>query len=73
MSLTGVEVQAEKYATGLPKTLPAYHRPLPFIYQSTGNPEIWFTSLLDPECRSRRVFTFHRPARFAERQSVSPG
>lgn len=29
--LTGVEVQAEKYASGLPAALPAHLRPLPFI------------------------------------------
>src|SRR5262249_17830891 len=35
-TLTGVEVQAEKYATGLPANLPAPYRPLPCLYQSTG-------------------------------------
>src|SRR5688572_17052553 len=34
-TLTGVEVQSEKYATGLPSGLPAWHKPLPFLYQST--------------------------------------
>lgn len=65
VALTGVEVQAEKYSTGLPDQLPAYRRPLPFIYQSTGV-ETRFTNLLDPDPRSRRVFSFHRPETFAE-------
>ena len=69
--LTGVEVQAEKYSTGLPQALPAHHRPLPFIYQSTGI-ETRFTNLLDPEPRSRRVFTFHRPETLAEWVAEEP-
>lgn len=59
-TLTGVEVQAEKYATGMPDGLPAPHRPLPFLYQSTGI-ETRFTNRLDPAPRSRRVFHFHKP------------
>jgi hypothetical protein len=35
-TLTGVEVQAEKYSVGMPADLPAPVRPLPFLYQSTG-------------------------------------
>lgn len=65
MSLTGVEVQAEKYATGLPKALPAHLRPLPFSYLSTGF-ETKFVNALDPEPRSRGLFTFHRPETLAE-------
>ena len=30
-TLTGVEVQSEKYSTGLPDNLPAHQRPLPFL------------------------------------------
>jgi type I restriction enzyme R subunit len=60
-TLTGVEVQSEKYAAGLPANLPAWHRPLPFLYQSTGI-ETHFTNALDPDPRSRRVFQFHQPA-----------
>jgi type I restriction enzyme R subunit len=59
-TLTGVEVQTEKYSAGLPPQLPAWHQPLPFLYQSTGV-ETRFTSALDPDPRSRSVFTFHRP------------
>lgn len=59
-TLTGVEVQARKYAEGVPARIPAHLRPLPFLYQSTGV-ETRFTNRLDPEPRSREVFTFHRP------------
>ena len=59
-TLTGVEVQTEKYSEGLPAALPAWRRPLPFLYQSTGA-ETRFTNALDPDPRSRTVFNFHRP------------
>jgi type I restriction enzyme, R subunit len=59
-TLSGVEPQSQRYSQGLPDTLPAYRRPLPFLYESTGK-ETQFTNLLDPEPRSREVFTFHRP------------
>jgi type I restriction enzyme, R subunit len=62
--LTGVEIQAEKYSKGLPSSLPAHRRPLPFLYQSTGV-ETRFTNGLDPEPRSRHVFSFHRPGTLA--------
>ena len=63
-TLTGVEVQAEKYGAGLPASLPSWHRPLPFQYKSTGA-ETQFSNLLDPDPRSRPVFTFHRPETLA--------
>lgn len=59
-TLTGVESQSEKYAHGLPAGLPAWSKPLPFCYESTGD-ETRFTNSLDPEPRSRPVFAFHRP------------
>jgi type I restriction enzyme R subunit len=59
-TLAGVEVQTEKYGAGLPSGLPAWERPLPFLYQSTGI-ETHFTNALDPDPRSRSVFTFHQP------------
>lgn len=59
-TLTGVEVQSDKYKNGLPDILPSWHRPLPFCYESTGL-ETRFTSYLDPDARSRQVFSFHRP------------
>ena len=59
-TLTGVELQSEKYGAGLPDNLPAHRRPLPFLYESTGQ-ETQFTNRLDPEPRSRNVFAFHTP------------
>ena len=69
-TLTGVEAQSEKYSTGLPDSLPAYQRPLPFLYQSTGV-ETRFTNGLDPEPRSRPLFAFHAPKTLAEWIGVS--
>jgi type I restriction enzyme R subunit len=60
VTLSGVEIQAAKYTKGLPDSLPAWHRPLPFAYQSTGS-ETRYTNGLDPQPRSRPVFAFHRP------------
>jgi len=70
-TLTGVEVQSEKYSVGLPDHVPAPIQPLPFLFQSTGT-ETRFTSLLDPKPRSREVFSFHRPETFAEWLSPDP-
>lgn len=53
-TLTGVEAQAEKYATGLPKALRVPIRPLPFNYLSNGRQTLFF-NLLDPKPRSRRI------------------
>jgi type I restriction enzyme R subunit len=64
-TLTGVEPQSAKYTEGLPADLPAYHRPLPFAYESTGT-ETRFTNNLDPDPRSRDVFHFHRPETLLE-------
>ena len=63
-TLTGVEAQSEKYSTGLPDQLPAPRRPLPFVFESTGV-ETQFTNGLDPEPRSRLVFSFHKPETLA--------
>lgn len=65
VTLTGVETQSDKYAKGLPDALPAWQRPLPFSYQSTGS-ETRFTNGLDSEPRSRQVFAFHKPQTLAE-------
>jgi len=59
-TLTGVEVQSGRYAQGLPASLPAWRRPLPFLWESTGV-ETHFTNGLDPEPRARSVFAFFRP------------
>ncbi|HWS14416.1 MAG TPA: DEAD/DEAH box helicase family protein, partial [Rhodocyclaceae bacterium] len=64
-TLTGVEIQSGRYAQGLPASLPAWTRPLPFLYESTGA-ETHFTNGLDPEPRARNVFAFHRPETLAE-------
>jgi type I restriction enzyme R subunit len=61
-TLSGIEAQSEKYDVGLPELPPAWRKPLPFLYESTGV-ETFFTNGLDPEPRSRRVFSFHRPDR----------
>src|SRR6266498_1951244 len=64
VTLTGVETQSEKYTKGLPEKLPAWSKPLPFSYESTGI-ETRFTNGLDPHPRSRPVFSFHKPETLA--------
>lgn len=70
-TLSGVEVQAEKYSRGVPAGLPAHIRPLPFLYLATGV-ETTFTNLLDPQSRSRRIFNFHRPETLREWLAATP-
>ena len=64
-TLVEVEHQAGKYVEGLPDWIKPPVYPLPFIYESTGA-ETRFTNGYDPDARSRRVFTFHRPETLAE-------
>ena len=64
-TLTEVERQSGRYVSGLPSYMKPPVYPLPFIYESTGR-ETRFTNGYDPEARSRRVFTFHRPEMLAE-------
>src|SRR5690606_22592280 len=71
MTLTGVELQSAKYSSGVPDFFNTPVRPLPFLYESTGI-ETRFTNLLDPEPRSRRVFSFHRPETLAEWLGLQP-
>jgi len=59
-TLTGVETQSGKYLDGLPANLPHFVLPLPFAYESTGA-ATQFTNTLEPNARSREVFSFHRP------------
>ncbi len=59
-TLTGVETQSGKYLEGLPDLFPNHRLPLPFAYESTGE-VTQFTNALEPDARSRTVFTFHRP------------
>jgi type I restriction enzyme R subunit len=70
-TLTGVELQAARYSDGFPDAFPAHLRPLPFLYQSTGL-ETRFSSRLDPDPRSRRVFQFHQPATLAAWLAAPP-
>jgi type I restriction enzyme R subunit len=74
-TLTGYEIQTEKYSVGLPDVLKPYRKPLPFCYQSTGI-ETRFTNLMEPDARSRPVFAFHRPETMADwlmDESKKPG
>ena len=59
-TLSGVGVQSARYAQGLPAVLPAWRRPLPFVFESTGV-ETRFTNGLDPTPRARPLFAFFRP------------
>jgi type I restriction enzyme R subunit len=59
-TLTGVEIQSSKYTLGLPDGIPIARKPLPFAYESTGA-VTQFTNSLEPDFRSREVFSFHRP------------
>jgi type I restriction enzyme, R subunit len=64
-TLTGVEGQSGKYATGLLDIYPRWSDPLPFAYESTGS-ETRFSNRLDPNHSSRGVFAFHRPEALIE-------
>jgi len=65
----GVEAQTQKYVDGLPATLEAPHRPLPFAYISTGEetveaPQSWWTPPIWAECpRSVPWLVQSRPKR----------
>jgi len=59
-TLGGVDVQSEKYLTGLPHYITPVQIPLPFSYESTGV-ETLFRDIRDPFPRSRKVFAFHKP------------
>ena len=73
-TLTGVEIQSARYAKGLPAALPAWRRPLPFVYESTGV-ETHFTNGLDPSrARARlRVPQARDAGRVAERAAAGDG
>ena len=58
--------QSTRYASSLPDFLAAVvPGKLPFLYESTGV-ETFFRDERDPDPRSRRVFSFHRPETLAE-------
>jgi type I restriction enzyme R subunit len=63
--LSGVAEQSSYYASNLPDFIQSI-KPgsLPFLYESTGV-ETYFRDERDPEPRSRRVFSFHRPETLA--------
>lgn len=66
--LTSVELQTDKYATGLPDGLHPPVQPLPFLYMSTGI-ETRFINGLDPDPKTRRISGvphIHRPATLVE-------
>ena len=63
--LSGVAEQSAHYAENLPDFIQAIAPgSLPFLYESTGV-ETFFRDERDPEPRSRRVFSFHRPETLA--------
>ena len=67
-TLSSVELQADKYATGLPPGLNPPVNPLPFLYVSTGV-ETRFINRLDPRPKTRRISHLphvHRPEALAE-------
>lgn len=64
-TLTRVEIQSTKYREGQPGVLPVARSPLPFAYETTSV-ETRFTNCLEPDPRSRPVFSFHRPENLAE-------
>jgi len=70
-TLQGVILQSKKYTEGLDPWVPAWQRPLPFAYESTGE-VTQFTNGLDPEPRSREVFMFHRPEELLRLQGLEP-
>ena len=53
-TLSSVELQADKYATGLPAGLNPPVNPLPFLYVGTGV-DTRFINGLDPDPKSRRI------------------
>jgi type I restriction enzyme R subunit len=67
--LINVELQADKYATGLPAGLNPPVHPLPFLYLSTGV-ETRFINGLDPDPKTRAISAnlphIHRPATLSE-------
>jgi len=65
-ALRTVEKQSARYASGLTASqqMQAWRMPLPFRYETTAT-ETHFTNTLDPNPRSREVFSFHRPETLA--------
>nr|MBC8552413.1 DEAD/DEAH box helicase family protein [Candidatus Brocadiales bacterium] len=64
-TLRGVFEQSARYMADFPEEIPHVDLPLPFSYESTGT-ETLFVDVRDPDYRSRRVFSFHRPETLKE-------
>ena len=64
-TLGGVAIQSKKYMDNIPDYVACVQKPLPISYESTGV-ETFFRDIRDPESRSRRVFTFHKPEMLQE-------
>ena len=68
-ALNNVELQADKYATGLPAGLNPPVHPLPFLYLSTGV-ETRFINGLDPDPKTHAISAnlphIHRPETLSE-------
>ncbi|MFE3475648.1 DEAD/DEAH box helicase family protein [Streptomyces bacillaris] len=64
--LAAAESQADGYVQNLTSAqrFSAWRQDLPFRYASDGG-TTWFRNTLDPDSRSRRVFSFHRPETLA--------
>ncbi len=71
-TLQGVVVQSKRYTEGLDERVPAKYRPLPFAYEATGE-VTQFTNQLDPDPRSREIFSFHRPEELLRLQDLGSG
>ena len=52
-SFTSVEVQAKKYVEGLPASLTAPQKPLPFAYISTGEETVFINTWIPSRARAR--------------------
>ena len=64
--LSGVVEQSAYYAVNRPDMIQSSAEDsLPFLYETTGI-ETFFRDARDPEPRSRRVYTFHRPETLAD-------
>jgi len=64
-TLSGVAEQSGGYLASIPESLPHVEEPPPFGYESTGV-ETYFRDLRDPDPRSRRIFSFHKPETLKE-------
>lgn len=64
-TLSGVADQSAVYQTSLPEPLAIWGSPLRFAYEASGS-ETQFADRVDPDFRSRRVYSFHRPETLLE-------